>query len=260
MSSLDLQKQRAIEVHSEQAATFASRYAAVAEDPYRDCFAYSRRQLDRWLRRYLPERGDGARLLDVGCGTGRYLRLLAGRGYRVAGIDGSAEMLAHASRACPEADLHHADADQLPFADRSFDFVLCIEVLRYLPSPEAAIREMARVLRPGGVCLATATPRFNLNAYWLVNRLATAVRVGHLVRLQQFFVTAPLVRRQFQEAGFERPCVHGVYLGPINWIERLARPLLPRLLRAWEPIDRRVADMAGLRELSNMFLVRAARR
>jgi len=131
--------------------------------------------------------------------------------------------------------------------------------LRYLPDPAACLGQLARVLRPGGLCLATATPLLNMNGYWLVNRLATRLPLPGLVRLKQFFSTSWGLRRRLVEVGFQEPAIHGVYLGPINWIERLLPAALPRALRAWEPVDAALADRVLLRELSNMFLVCAVR-
>lgn len=252
---MEAQKQLAIEQHSLQAGEFAERYRAT--DNYRSCFAYSRMRLDALLDRYLPASGEGLRLLDVGCGTGNHMARMRERGFEVAGIDGSDKMLEHARSLNPGAEILHADVDAIPFPDRSFDFVLCIEVLRYLPDSSPCIREIARVLRPGGVCLATAAPAFNLNGYWLINRVANSVRVGNLVRLKQFFTTSRKLRRQFTYAGFEKPAVHGVYIGPVNWVERIAPRVLPRALKRWERADKAMADRRFVRELSNMFLARA---
>lgn len=251
------QVKRAVEVHSEQAGKFAAWYDQ--PDPYSSCFVYSRKRLDQFLDAYLPPTDAGLRLLDVGCGTGHQLALWGGRGYEVAGVDGSAEMLAHAQLNNPGAELHEADAQQLPFADASFDRVTSIEVLRYLPDPRRSIEEMARVLRPGGVCLATAAPLFALNGYAAVNRAALALPFGRLTRLKQFFTTSRRLRRQFRDAGFSEVTIHGVYLGPLIWIERIAPRRLSGILRRWEPVDERLADRPVMRDLSNMFLVRAVR-
>jgi ubiquinone/menaquinone biosynthesis C-methylase UbiE len=251
------QVKRAVDVHSEQAGQFAVRYEQA--DPYSSCFAYSRKRLDLLLDRYLPATDAGLRLLDVGCGTGHQLAHWSVAGYEVAGVDGSDAMLAHAQENNPEAELRQADAQQLPFDDASFDRVTSIEVLRYLPDPRASIEEMARVLRPGGVCLATAAPLLALNGYAAVNRVALALPVGGLTRLKQFFTTGGRLRRQFRDAGFSEVTVHGVYTGPLIWIEHLAPKRLPGALRRWEPLDERLADRPVLRELSNMFLVRAVR-
>jgi ubiquinone/menaquinone biosynthesis C-methylase UbiE len=254
------QSERAIEVHSRQAAEFDARYERLARDPYESCFAYSRMRLDALLARYIPARGDGRRLLDVGVGTGHHLAQLRARGYEGAGIDGSREMLEHAQAANPDAELRRADVSSLPLDDAQFDLVVCIEVLRYLEDAGPCISEMARVLKPGGRCIATATPMFNLNGYALVNRAAPLVPFVRLTHLKQFFTTSWRLRSQFDQAGFVDVRVHGVYIGPINWIERLFPRTLQRFLRRWEALDALLADRFLLRDLSNMFLVTGIRR
>jgi len=255
MSSSEIQKQLAIDQHSIQADEFARRYRELEEDGYRSCFAYSRKRLADLLDSYLPKQGGGLSLLDVGCGTGHHMASLRERGFEVAGVDGSGEMLDQARANNPGAEIRLADVEALPFADQSFDLVLCVEVLRYLPDSSRCIAELARVLKPGGICLATAAPILNLNGYWLVNRAANLVRIGDLVRLKQFFTSSRRLRSEFAGAGFMMPSIRGVYLGPINWVERLIPSALPRLLKAWEPVDKTIADAPVVREFSNMFLV-----
>lgn len=259
MATAEIQKQHAIDVHSEQAAIFETRYETMREGAYQDCFAYSRHRLNQFIERYLPARGDGLRLLDVGCGTGHHLAEWRTRGFTVAGVDGSAEMLARARELNPAAEIRQADVEALPFASASFDVVISLEVLRYLPSSTACIREIARVLKPGGMCLVTAAPRWNLNGYWLINRLASLVSLGDLTRLKQFFTTSRRLRREFAAAGFDVPHIHGVYGGPVNWVERLMPSALPTVLKVWEPVDAKLSDRAMLREFANMFLVSAVR-
>lgn len=108
-------------------------------------------------------RGVSAPLvLDVATGTGRMpLALFAqGRfhGY-VVGLDLSARMLDQAEHKLAPHAGHYAllrhDAQELPFPDGTFDAVSCLEALEFTPSPEQVLREMARVLRPGGVFLVT---------------------------------------------------------------------------------------------------------
>jgi ubiquinone/menaquinone biosynthesis C-methylase UbiE len=252
-------KRQAIGLHSQQATQFAARYRVSQSRTYHSCFAYSRRRLDDWLARTLPAPCAGLRLLDVGCGTGHHLSRLHAQGFDTAGVDGSPDMLEHAHGCSPESELRLGDVEDLPFPDASFDVVVCVEVLRYLPSPSRALAEMARVLKPHGVCIATAAPLFSLNAYAVVNRLVGLVPVGNLVRLKQYFHTSGKLRRYFRAAHFQEIVVHGVYLGPVNWLERLAPRALPRMLRLWEPIDAAASDVVLFRELCNMFLVKAVR-
>jgi len=255
----DDQKRRTVETHSRQAEEFASSYEGLVREPYQSCFNYSRHRLQGWLEHMVPRGRPGALALDVGCGTGYHLRWLAERGFDTVGLDASAEMLAHARRTAPRAKVLCGDVDALPFSNGSFDLVFCIEVIRYLRDASTCLSEIARVLRPGGACVLTAAPRLNLNGYWLVNRVAGLVALPGFVRLQQFFTSGRALRRLLRRAGLDGVDVHGVYLGPINWVERLAPPLLPGLLRRWEGPDARLADLAWARDLSNMYVVRAIR-
>lgn len=105
-------------------------------------------------------------VLDVGCGTGVLTRAAAARvggGGRVAGLDASPDMLAVASRNGGGAiEWHLGRAEAMPFADRSFDAVVSQFALMLFADPRAALREMARVARPGGtlaVCVLDALER-----------------------------------------------------------------------------------------------------
>lgn len=254
----ELLKRSAVETHSRQADEFAHSYTV--DDPYVDCFNYSRHRLDALLEHLLPAPTTAIDLLDVGCGTGHHMQRYARLGYRVSGVDGSDEMLRHARANNRSADIRKSDVDALPFEDASFDVVIAIEVLRYLPDASRAIAEMHRVLRPRGVALVTASPLLSLNGYPIVNRIAAAIPQRSFVRLKQFFATSFALRRQFTSAGFDAVAVHGVYCGPVNWVERLIPSRVSKFLKRWESFDRALADLPLCRELSNMFLVRAVKR
>jgi ubiquinone/menaquinone biosynthesis C-methylase UbiE len=95
----------------------------------------------------------GERVLDVACGTGVVARHAAprvGAGGRVVGVDLNAGMLAVAAARAPAVEWHEADAAQLPFEDGEFDVVLCEQALMFFADRPAALRELRRVLAPGG--------------------------------------------------------------------------------------------------------------
>lgn len=105
----------------------------------------------------------GQSVLEVGCGTGVFLPLLAavvGPGGRVVGIDHSPQFVAAAQERSAVAGVaevvtvQEADAYQLPFADATFDAAHCDRVLMHLDDPTAALREMRRVVKPGGTVVA----------------------------------------------------------------------------------------------------------
>jgi ubiquinone/menaquinone biosynthesis C-methylase UbiE len=133
--------------------------------------ASSRRHFDRWAGRYekdrtsrwLAELQDTAlralelraddRLLDVGCGTGAAVRRAAQLVERAVGVDLSPAMIARARELAadvPNAEFREADSERLPFPDETFTAVLCTTSFHHYPDPHRAIREMARVLTPGG--------------------------------------------------------------------------------------------------------------
>jgi ubiquinone/menaquinone biosynthesis C-methylase UbiE len=93
------------------------------------------------------------RVLDVACGTGAVTRLLVERvapGGEVTGLDLSERMLEVARSAVPGATFVAADARELPFANASFDAATCQQGLQFVPEPVLALRELRRVLGPGG--------------------------------------------------------------------------------------------------------------
>ena len=98
------------------------------------------------------------RVLDVGCGTGELLSRLAARfpDAGLAGLDPVPEMLQVArEKLRPDVDLRVGWANELPWQDNSFDIVISCNMFHYVTRPVAAIREMERVLRPGGQMVIT---------------------------------------------------------------------------------------------------------
>jgi len=109
-------------------------------------------------------------VLDVATGTGAVAReLLRQKGCTVVGLDQSPEMLAEARRRLPkEVQLVEASAEQLPFPDASFDALTFTYLLRYVSDPGAMLRELARVVRPGGTVagLEFAVPHGVWRPFW----------------------------------------------------------------------------------------------
>ena len=91
-----------------------------------------------------------ARVLEVGCGTGHWLRFLAGRGSRVAGLDASSGMLACAHAQDRRTAVVHGMAEHLPWAAESFDRLFCVNALHHFRDKRTFLAEARRVLRRGG--------------------------------------------------------------------------------------------------------------
>ena len=117
----------------------------------------------------------GKRVLEVACGRGGLTKLLASRGAEVFGVDFSGVGLQIAQQRMQENEvqtgrisLAQADAQKLPFADRSFDLVISCETIEHVLDPLASLQEMARVCRPNGVLYLTTPNWFNLMGLYRV--------------------------------------------------------------------------------------------
>lgn len=113
----------------------------------------SRRSEDAFRRRtgFKPDDLKGKLVLDVGCGMGRFADVATRWGAHVVGIDLSlACEVAAGNLTGRAATILQADVFQLPFADRSFDFIYSIGVLHHTPNCEQAVKVLPRLLKPGG--------------------------------------------------------------------------------------------------------------
>lgn len=146
---------------------------------------------DSLLNRFLFEPGHAmlidelanirpdALVLDIGCGTGELARRLARRGCYVVGLDLCEPML-HQVRPklngqSGRVHLSVGDSEHLPFASRMFDAVTCANSFHHYPDQRAVVREMFRVLRPGGRLLVVDGFRDNL-----VGRIMYDVIITHV--------------------------------------------------------------------------------
>jgi SAM-dependent methyltransferase len=138
---------------------------------------------DRFVGRYGPALAagliglarvaPGMRALDVGCGPGALTRSLCdrvGSFGSVAAVEPSEVFAAAARERVPQADVRVAAAEALPFPDGSFDVAVAQLVVNFMADPEAGVREMARVTRPGGAVAACvwdyAEGMTLLRAFW----------------------------------------------------------------------------------------------
>src|SRR5262249_23189228 len=133
-------------------------------DKYDSTFATSTRQ-------FIPFLLDAARVaekmcvLDVGCGPGYISCAVAGRRANPIGLDFSGEMVAIARQKFPGIDFREGNAQNLPFADFTFDRVLASFALLHLPDPERGCAQACRVLKPGGRFAFTTWARKEENVF-----------------------------------------------------------------------------------------------
>jgi SAM-dependent methyltransferase len=171
---------------------------------------------ESWTHRVANAAGiqPGQRVLDVACGTGVLARTVADRvdpGGSVAGIDLNPAMLTVARRIAPGIEWREGQAESLPYPDRSFDAVVSQFGLMFFTDRAAALREMMRVLAPGGrMAVAVFDSLDNIPAYsTMVTVLQKVVGDGAARALESPFVlgdTGELLAL-FHEAGIESPAI-----------------------------------------------------
>ena len=117
----------------------------------------------------LPERLG--RVADIGCGPGVMVEAVLARGWTFVGVDMSAHMIQEARAQFGHLDgvsFQQGDVEALELADQWFDQAICMAVLEYLETPDQALAEIARILRPGGQAVITVPKR------WHIDRLTVA--------------------------------------------------------------------------------------
>jgi ubiquinone/menaquinone biosynthesis C-methylase UbiE len=144
-------------------------------------------------------------ILDLGCGAGTYCRFLRKKGFRTIGLDYSFPMLKGAQKLQGDKRIQflNGEAYNLPLSDHSVDVVVCIGVLQTLSDEKKAIREIHRILRPGGVCFLDG-----INALGL-NELIKWKPVDHIRTYNPF-----VLRKYLEQNGFQRPKIIGTYMLP----------------------------------------------
>jgi ubiquinone/menaquinone biosynthesis C-methylase UbiE len=139
----------------------------------------------------------GRRVLDVGCGTGRFAAALAERGAKVWGVDPSPEMLAQARRASAEAvGFKQAAAEDLPFKDAWFERAVLVLVV-HLVDRARALGELARVLAPDGRAVVATFMDDHFEAFWLNRLFPTLAEID-----RSRFPRPDQLANELREAGF----------------------------------------------------------
>ncbi len=174
---------------------------------------------------------QGRSVLDVGCGDGTLALVAAQHGAaRVAGCDPDPRMIARAiaqaARGNATIELAVARSQALPFADDSFDVVTCITVLAFVPDAAGAIREMARVLRPGGRLVIGDLGRWSC---WAVRRRIRGW-FGAVLWRGAWFRGAGELAAMVRDAGLAVDASNGaIFYPPWTALARLMAPLDPVL-------------------------------
>ena len=210
------------------------------------------------------------RVLDVGCGPGHLAADLLDRGIDVWGVDAAPAMIeACRRRFTPQAAAHFTvgDATRLAFSDGAFDAAVCLGVMDYIPRLEAAVRELIRVVKPGGTVLVSFPNLLSPYAVWrlfvfypavallrptyyrLTGRPAVPFRPLWVTKMQTLRRVVTLMRRCGATVADASYYNVNIFLSPVDEL------IPPRALRLLSRLER--LHDSPLKWLGAGFIVRA---
>jgi ubiquinone/menaquinone biosynthesis C-methylase UbiE len=167
-------------------------------------------RVEKWLV-FSMMRTRSGKALDLGCGTGNCPLELLKRGFDVIGLDASEGMLEVARS--KGLNCVKGDAYELPFEDETFDLVLSVTMFEFIHEPERALREIHRVLKPGGeVVIGTMNGR----SAWFIFKRLKSLFAETAYRYARFYTPGEL-ERLLGMTGFEEIESAGAIFLPSFW-------------------------------------------
>jgi ubiquinone/menaquinone biosynthesis C-methylase UbiE len=155
------------------------------------------------------------RVLDLGCGSGRYLAQLAPMGFDCYGADISPEMLEYARDKLRSSSIQwiHADCCNVPMEDQYCDLIICTGVLEYLDSDTKALREIRRLIKPDGYVIITLPNLYKLrnllNPYYYLVRLWTYLTCKRMARPAPGAQSRPRIELEYGKSTVNRYSLWG---------------------------------------------------
>jgi ubiquinone/menaquinone biosynthesis C-methylase UbiE len=191
---------------------------------------------------WLP-RGLGGRVLELGCGPGRYAALLTGLGYEVVGVDPLSFPVWDDIKAHRDVELmDNVKAEALPFPDASFDHVACVSALLYFEDARKALAEMKRVIKPGGRLYVRTVNSRNLARRWTKSNIDPAApNYFDETELRDFLTAGGFDVRKTFSYGFFPPVMTAFWWYLCNGVIPLH---VQERLSALTPADMRVTVVA----------------
>lgn len=256
-------RNKAVLIHDETADWFAKQYNKT-QDHFSSSFSYGRQQINNYLFKEVLKLPKGAKILDVGCGTGDHIEQFINYGFNVTGIEPSENMCKYAEAKLPKGTVVSGSVLNLPFKDNSFDFIYAIEVFRYLNNEDNlyGFKEILRVLKPGGLFFGTFINFYALNGFTIL----VAVRklkerwFSKPLRCHSEFETPTRLEKKLLSAGFSNVQTHGAMIAPLIIFYKFSQRFGKICAKILEPIDPLLSDTPIFRSSANHLIAIAKKK
>lgn len=218
----------AIQRHDIDASHFQSVYSKPENELTKKekAFITGRKLVLKELEVILAKIPKGAKILDIGCGTGHLTKWIQDKGYNVYGLEPSNEMYNYAKMNFPDMNIEKGISSKLPYKDEFFDFVIAFEVLRYLDREEniKTYSEIFRVLKKEGQFFITQVNRYSTDFYYIYYMIKDIYsKLFHKIHHYCNFTTASKEIKLAKDAGFISAEVTGVFNGSIRFAYKISK-------------------------------------
>src|SRR3989338_2071474 len=157
-----------------------------------------------YFKNHIKEDNSQTFLLDAGCGTGKIAKKLADKRFHVYGIDFSQDIISLAKQYAPQVNFQTSSLYKLPFPSNMFDIIICLGLFQTVGDINQALKEISRVLKPGGTIIIRSPSSLSLGSLFLAknihyfNPYAFSTFIGHFslrpVTLKGVYVFPPFFR------------------------------------------------------------------
>ncbi len=178
----------------------------------------TKKRLDVVFNELLTEDITNKKVLDAGCGTGWFSKGAVDRGAQVTSMDLGEKLLSKVAEKC-ESERVVGSILQMPFPDNTFDIIISSEVIEHVPSPFEGVKEMYRVLKPGGILILTTPNQLWYFSVWIANRLNLRPYQG-----LENWTSWNGMKSNLKEIGFINNKMVGIHILP--FVSPLLYPLL----------------------------------
>jgi ubiquinone/menaquinone biosynthesis C-methylase UbiE len=191
------------------------------------------KRLHVFYNELLTEEIKDKKLLDAGCGTGWFSKWACDRKADVTSMDLGEGLLKRVALKCDSTRVVGSILE-IPFEDNSFDIVVSSEVIEHTPDPKKALKELYRVLKPGGTLVLSVPNKFWYFSIWIANKLNLRPYDGYEKWLGWFEL-----KKSLKAFGFEIKKMQGIHLFPfifsflnpvLDFFHRFNKPLGPVML------------------------------
>lgn len=248
--------------HDIDSGIFQGRYVNYKLGRLTDEFIYGRYKIFEEVKGDLRKLKPNSKVLDLGCGTGHLSKFIKDLGHEVIGLDPSKKMLNFAKNNFPEIEFVEGISAELPFKNNTFDYVVSIEVLRYLNKKDVlqTYEEIYRVLKPESFFNATHVNKWAIDFYYFYYHFVKNCYLGIGKNYHNCYFTFPNKEEiNLKKLGFKKINSKGRMFAPIRIAYKFG-PIIGRVITLFvEKFNKKQNFKGFYKKFSGHLIIRGSK-